>query len=115
MATPIVSVDVTALWARPIHVPRRYLNDPATAPVLLVAKLARELAPALIEDRLVQSGLLSDIYTRNLNRSRRVRAHVADVQILDHDHCGVFADGRRALVKKFGAYRRDAGFDPLGV
>ena len=78
LAAPVVSIVVTASRARLNGVPRRHLDDPVTAPVLLVTHLAVELAPALIEDCLVQCGFLPGVRTPPVMAALDGIAHSAE-------------------------------------
>ena len=69
-------------------------------PGLLVFQLAAELAPTLIENRLVEAGLGFHASPWRLNRTCCCFAHVGDFQIFDYDHRVAFADDVRGLVEK---------------
>ncbi len=64
----------------------------ATQPNLLVFQLAAKLAPALVENRLIEAGLGFDVSPWSLNRACCRFAHVNDFQIFDTHHRVVFAD-----------------------
>jgi len=55
---------VAAVGAGTAGVPWRHGNEVTTAPRQFVIQLAAELEPALIENRLVQTGFSPDIYSR---------------------------------------------------
>lgn len=92
---------------------RWHRHQPAAFPVGFVVELATKFAPALIQDRLVQTRLGSDVTTW-LSRTPAGRAtHVFDLQILDNDHRVAFADGVRGLVQEVVAGIGNLGMNPL--
>jgi len=92
------------------------------SPCLLVRQLPAELEPALIENRLVESGLGLAVAPRRCSTSRCGLAHIAHLQILDTHHRVVLADRGRGLVQVVAAdiadllvALRDFGFCLLPV
>jgi len=58
MSLAAAFVDAPALRAGPAGVGRRYVYQPASAPIELVFQLAPEFGPALVEDHLVEARIL---------------------------------------------------------
>ena len=70
----------------------------AAAPILLVLKHQSKHAPALIEDRLVQSRFGCHVMSRRFNRAAGRLGHVGDLQVFNHNGRVVFADlGRKFM------------------
>ena len=68
--------DMPTLSTRLRRVLRRYGDDFATPPELLVFQHTAEHAPALIENRLVQPGLGRDVSARFLDRAFGRPGHI---------------------------------------
>lgn len=86
---------------------RRYNNELASRPRLLVAELPPELEPTLVQNGLVQAGLSPHIPAGTLHRTRRRSGHVPHLQIFHYDYSMVFADGCGSFVQKIIA---DVGY-----
>ena len=79
-------------------------HHPATKPVLLVLQLTAKLTPSLIENGAIQPRFLPNLLTGLIHRTSGTFAHGTDIQILNHDHRVVFADGCRGLVQKVSTH-----------
>ena len=79
---------------------RRNLDDLRAEELRLPFKLLEEHAPALIEDRPVESAFLLHVRTGLIHRAFRRCRHVLDLEILTHDHRVVFADHERLFLKE---------------
>lgn len=83
---------MAASGARPAGIARIDGKHIAAKPRLLVFQLTAKLAPALIENRLIEAGLGFYASSWSLNRACCRLAHVRDFQIFDNNHRVVFAD-----------------------
>lgn len=84
----------------------------STEPGLLVFQLSSEFKPTLVQNRLIQSCFRSHVFPRLLFGPLCRCAHVADFQVLKHDHRVVFADGCRGLVQKIVPSVGNPGVQP---
>ncbi len=78
--------------------------------IKLVGKHLFDLAPALAQNRLVQSTLLRNVPARTSYRAFRRARHVSDAQILDHDNAVALSDVGGEFMQKVFA---DASFARL--
>lgn len=110
---PVLLRHMAAARARTARVLRIHGDEISTPPCRLVFELAAKLAPTLVENRLVETGLRTDIAPGCVCRAFRRLRHVADLQVFERDHCVVFADSRRCLVEKISASVGDPRVDAL--
>jgi hypothetical protein len=89
----------------------RNLDEDTTGPVDLVPKLARELTPALSQDRSVESGFRSDVSSGSDTGAASASGHAADVEPLDHDDAVALGDVGRELVEEVSADSPLAGLE----
>ena len=71
---------------------RRNRQHITTGPLRFIFELAAKLAPALIQNRTVQTRFLPDISTWLFSSTRSGTTHVTDLQILDTQQRVAFAE-----------------------
>ena len=89
-----------------------YQKYQAAQPSQLVFDLAEEFAPALIQDRLVETGLLADVSPRGLQGAFGRLAHGGHLQVFLEDDSVVFADITGDFVQVVVASVGDADVQP---
>lgn len=88
----VVRTDVPASRAVLAGMLRRYRDQQAALPLLLVRQLAPELTSSFIQNNTVQAGFLRHPAAGRLDRTPAARGHVRYFQILDRDHRVIFAE-----------------------
>ena len=92
---------------------RRDRFQPATFPGGLVVQLAAELAPALIQDRAVEPGLLPNPAAGLLGGAASRTGHAGYLEVFDDHQRVAFADGGRRFVQVVGSGVGDLALDAL--
>ena len=87
--------------------------QPATFPGGLVVELAAELAPALIQDRAVEPGLLPNPAAGLLGGAAGRTGHAGYLEVFDDHQRVAFADGGRRFVQVVGSGVGDLALDAL--
>ena len=93
LAAAVVFRHMPAARTRPARVLRRHGDEMSAVPRQLVVQLAAELGPALIEDGLVQAGLLPDLLAVLFGIAFAGLGHIPYLQIFDAHDRVVLADG----------------------
>jgi len=109
----VVGADMLTDWARLTGVMRWHGQHFSAPECLLVGQLSPEFVPTLIQYRPVQAGFCGNICARIFRGAFGRARHIADLQILNHDHCVVFADRGRGFVKGVSPDIGDAGVNPV--
>lgn len=99
LAPATARVDHAAIGARLRAVRRRDLDHRAALGHDLVAQHRHEAAPAAVEDRAVEPGLLAHPRAGLFGRATCARGHAADVQSLDDDRAVALGVERRLAVQ----------------
>ena len=94
---------------------RRNGQEQAAHPDHFVLQLPPEFRPALIEDRLIETGLLFHSPARLFYRASSRPGHIAYLQVFNDDHRVVLADGRRDLVEVIPTGVGNANMDALDL
>jgi len=99
LGLPVVRCDMTALGTGLARMGRVDIQNPTFTPFLLVFQLPGELYPALLEDGLVESGLLFSVFAWCFLSPSCRASHVFHLKILQQDDSVVFADFGGDLAK----------------
>ena len=91
-----VTADRTGLT----RVGRRHFYNGSTIQLSLPIKFGKEETPTLVKYDSVESALLLHVRSRFFHRSFRRCRHVLYLEVFPHNHCVVFAELKRELLKE---------------
>lgn len=100
-------------WTGLARMMRWHGQQHPAVPRQFIVQLPTEFAPSLVEDGSVQTGLGPYVLSGSFDRACRGRGHIPHLQVLEHHHRVVFANGRRGLVEEIMADMRHARIDSM--